>query len=196
MNLALFDFDGTLTRHDMYTRFVIYSASPLRLVLGGIMLSPLFLLYKLKLIPARKLRPLVSYFAFAGRDKKTVAAIGRKFAGSIIQHSIRPEMLETLLNHKANGDRVVLVSASLDIYLRPWCESIGIGLICSEMSVKRGQYTGRYVAGDCNSELKASLVQASYPLDDFDEVFAYGDTNEDLAMLAIADYAYMNGVKV
>ncbi|QQX81339.1 HAD-IB family hydrolase [Shewanella sp. KX20019] len=195
MKLALFDFDGTLTRHDMYTRFILYSASPVRLVLGSIFLSPLYALYRLRIIPARKLRPLVSYCAFVGRDKAVITTLGKQYALNVIPLSIRPEMLAALKRHQAEGADVVLVSASLDLYLRPWCESMGITLICSEMSVKRGRYSGFYVSGDCSCEMKATKVQTQFTLSDYAEVFAYGDTDEDLAMLAIADHAFMNGIK-
>jgi phosphatidylglycerophosphatase C len=196
LKLALFDFDGTLTHHDMYTRFILYSASPVRLVLGSVFLSPLYVLYRLRIIPARKLRPLVSYCAFVGRDKTVISALGKQYALNVIPQSIRPEMLAALKQHQADGAQVVLVSASLDLYLRPWCESMGITLICSEMSVKEGSYTGLYVSGDCSCDMKVTKVQKQFTLSDYVEVFAYGDTHEDLAMLAIADHAYMNGVKV
>lgn len=196
MKLALFDFDGTLTHHDMYTRFILYSASPVRLVLGSIFLSPLYVLYKLRVIPARKLRPLVSYCAFVGRDQAVISALGKEYALNVIPHSIRPEMLATLKQHQVDGAQAVLVSASLDLYLRPWCESMGIALICSEMSVKEGVYTGLYVSGDCSWDMKATKVQKQFRLSDYVEIFAYGNTDEDLAMLAIADHAYMNGIKV
>ncbi len=196
MKLALFDFDGTLTHHDMYTRFILYSASPMRLFLGSIFLSPLYLLYRLGIIPARKLRPLVSYCAFVGRDKDTITTLGKQYALSVIPKSIRPEMMKVLKQHQAEGTEVVLVSASLDIYLQPWCESMGIRLICSQMAVEQGSYTGRYLAGDCSCEMKATKVQQQFCLTDYSEVFAYGDTHEDLAMLALAEYPHMRGVKV
>ena len=196
MKLALFDFDGTLTHHDMYTRFILYSATPIRLFLGSIFLSPLYILYRLGIIPARKLRPLVSYCAFVGRDIKTVTALGKQYAQETIPNSLRAEMLSVLEKHQADGTEVVLVSASLDLYLQPWCESMGIRLICSQMAVEQGHYSGRYQAGDCSCEMKATKVQQQFCLTDYSEVFAYGDTHEDLAMLALAEHPHMNGIKV
>ncbi|ACJ27908.1 HAD-superfamily hydrolase, subfamily IB (PSPase-like):HAD-superfamily subfamily IB hydrolase, hypothetical 2 [Shewanella piezotolerans WP3] len=196
MKLALFDFDGTLTHHDMYTRFILYSATPIRLFLGSIFLSPLYLLYRLGVIPARKLRPLVSYCAFVGRDVETVTALGKQYAQEVIPKSLRAETLSVLKQHQVDGAKVVLVSASLDLYLQPWCESMGIRLICSQMAVEQGCYTGRYKSGDCSCDMKAIKVQQQFCLADYSEVFAYGDTHEDLAMLALAEHPYMNGVKV
>ena len=51
MNLALFDFDGTITDADMYTKFLHYSGTKPRKVVGNLLLAPCFLVY----IPMLKL---------------------------------------------------------------------------------------------------------------------------------------------
>ena len=42
---------------------------------------------------------------------------------------------------------MVIVSGSLDLYLRPWCESLGLGLICNRLESHDGRLTGRYADG-------------------------------------------------
>lgn len=195
MKLVLFDFDGTLTHHDMFTKFIIYSATPLRLLLGMVFMSPLYLLYKLGLIPARKLRPFVSFFAFAGRCEHKVSALGEAYAHRVIPSSLRADMLQTLRLHQADGATVVLVSASLDLYLKPWCKTMGIALICSEMAVDGRRYSGHYSGGDCSCEAKAYKVSQEFDLSRYSQIYAYGDTKEDHAMLALADKAFMNGIE-
>ena len=196
MQLALFDFDGTITNQDMYTKFILYSATPTRLLLGGLFFSPLYLLHKFGLIPGRYLLPLVSYCAFVGRSDKSVALLGQRYAADIIPKYIRPEVIATLEQLQSDGVEITLVSASLDIYLKPWCQQLGIDLICSEMKLKAGRHTGSYLSGDCSCEAKAEKVKRKYPIHDYQKVYAFGDTHEDLAMLALADEAYMNGHRV
>ncbi|GIU04973.1 MULTISPECIES: HAD-IB family phosphatase [unclassified Shewanella] len=195
MKLVLFDFDGTLTHQDMFTKFILYSATPVRLVLGIVFMSPLYLLYRLGFIPARKLRPLVSFFAFAGRNKLRVDAIGRAYADKIIPKHIRLDAMQILKQHQDDGATIVLVSASLDLYLKPWCEMMNIQLICSEMASKGMRYSGYYRAGDCSCSAKADKVLQQFDLNAFSQVYAYGDTKEDLAMLSLADKAFMQGVE-
>lgn len=195
MKLVLFDFDGTLTHQDMFTKFILYSATPLRLVLGAIFMSPLYLLYKLGLIPARKLRPFVSYFAFVGRSSANVTAIGKAYASQVIPTCLRSDMLQTLRQHQMEGATIVLVSASLDLYLKPWCQAMGIALICSEMASDGKRYSGYYRAGDCSCEAKAYRVSQQFELSRYSQIYAYGDTKEDLAMLALADRAFMKGIE-
>ncbi|MGS0691522.1 HAD-IB family hydrolase [Shewanella sp. 30m-9] len=195
MKLVLFDFDGTLTQQDMFTKFILYSATPVRLVLGMVFMSPLYLLYKLGIIPARRLRPFVSFLAFAGRNKQQVEAIGQVYADKIIPSHIRLDAMQTLKQHQADGATIVLVSASLDLYLKPWCQMMNIELICSEMAYHEQRYTGYYSADDCSCHVKADKVSKQFDLSQYNIIYAYGDTKEDLAMLALADKAYMRGVE-
>ena len=156
-------------------------------------MSPLYLLYKMGVIPARKLRPFVSYCAFAGRDKQTLDRIGYDYATKVIPRYLRPEMQQTLKQHQAESTSIVVVSASLDLYLKSWCQIMGFELICSEMAVQDGRFSGHYIAGDCSCEAKADKVCQRFNLNDYNCIYAYGDTKEDLAMLALADRAYMQG---
>ena len=56
MNLALFDFDGTITEQDTYTKFLFYVTPKRRLIMTLLLASPFIALYKLGL-----LKPLKRY---------------------------------------------------------------------------------------------------------------------------------------
>jgi phosphatidylglycerophosphatase C len=40
MNLALFDFDGTITKGDTWTPFIRFAVRPARMLVGRVLLSP------------------------------------------------------------------------------------------------------------------------------------------------------------
>ncbi|UNA35862.1 HAD-IB family phosphatase [Klebsiella variicola subsp. variicola] len=65
--------------------------------------------------------------------------------------------------HQARGDTVVVVSASLDVYLRPWCQQHHLELLCSEVEFQNGAATGKYQGGDCSGLAKKARILASYP---------------------------------
>lgn len=192
MNIALFDFDGTITNTDMYTKFLHYSATRRRTLLGKVVVPPFFMLYKIGVIPAPAMRSIASFLAFSGRDDEPVKAIGEKYAKEIVPNFLRKVALNKLDWHKCNGDKIVIVSASLDVYLEPWCIQNGFDLVCSELETKQGKFSGRYVYGDCSCENKPNLIYSKFDLGQYDRIYAYGDTNEDLAMLSLADEAYLN----
>lgn len=190
--IALFDFDGTITDADMFSKFIKYSVKKRRFILWGCAILPFFIAYKIGLFPARILRPMVAYIAFKGRTVASVESLGAQYAQQIIPLYLRGIAMDKIKWHLNRGDTVVLVSASLDLYLKFWCEAMKITLICSEMEKTHTRYSGRYVAGDCSGESKAKRVQALFTLGNYQRVYAYGDTHEDLAMLALADEAYLN----
>lgn len=196
MNLALFDFDGTITDADIYSKFIRYSATKTRFVFGGLAVLPHYCLYRLGLYPAYKMRPRVTNTAFKGRMVSDVVDVGQYFAETVIPLFMRDNMLAKIHWHLAQGDKVIVVSASLDLYLKPWCDSLGIELLCSELEVINGRYSGQYQQGDCSRETKAKRIKDYVILDQFAYIYAYGDTPEDLAMLALADEQYMQGVRI
>jgi HAD superfamily hydrolase (TIGR01490 family) len=191
-SLALFDFDGTITHQDMFSLFLHYSASGIRKKVGGVVIMPFYLLYKLRLLPARFMRPISCFIAFSGKETQQVKAIGTQFANDIIPRFLRPEAIDKLNWHRQQGDVIVVVSASLNLYLQPWCEENGYRLLCSELDTEKATISGVYLQGDCSLERKVTRVKEAFSLSDFACVYAYGDTHEDIPMLKLADQAMLN----
>ncbi len=190
MNLALFDFDGTITNKDTFTDFIHFAVDRKRLMIGKIILSPFILGYKLGVIPAGKTREIIAGFGFRGRKSLDVNSIGLKYCNQMIPKYIRPIALKRIKWHKAQGDKIVVVSASLDVYLRYWCNQYELELICSKFEVKNGQITGKYSYSDCNGKEKARRIKDNYNIEDHQIVYAYGDTAEDKEMLDLADIKF------
>lgn len=119
-NLALFDFDGTITSNDNFTPFIYFAVQPKRLAVGKIVLSPLLLAYKLGLLSASKMRQCVAGFGFRGRTAVDIQQLGLNYSREEVPKFIRPQALERIKWHKTQGDLIVVVSASLDVYLLDW----------------------------------------------------------------------------
>ncbi len=193
MNLALFDFDGTITTKDTYTKFIMASTPKFRLVLGYIFLLPVIFLYKCNLFPASKLRPIITWVSFKNRKQSDISSITTDFVNNYLPTVIRNKMLQKIKWHQNNGDEVYVVSASLSPYLNLWCSEHGIKVLCSELELINGKFSGKYISGDCSGDRKVSIIHSKLNLSVFNKVFAYGDTNEDLAMLSLADVKYFKG---
>lgn len=193
MKLALFDFDGTITTQDTYTKFILSNTSISRLVIGGFFLAPLILLNKLSLLPSPILRPLVSKIAFKGIKVDDLTPKAEAYAYQYLPTVLRSNMLTKIQKHKESGDHVVVVSASISPYLKIWCKELDIELICSELEEKDGYFTGSYTNGDCSGERKAINIKKTIDLNSFEQIIAYGDTKEDYAMLKLAHIRYFRG---
>jgi len=133
-SLALFDFDGTITRSDTFAPF-IRSVTPLwRLAIGYIALAPLIIGWRLRVIGASPLRRGMIFVAFAGRREDTLRRLGERYAQQTLPYCLIPDVMTTISQYKSRGDTVVIVSASLDLYLKPWCAAHNIDLLCTTLA--------------------------------------------------------------
>lgn len=197
MDLALIDFDGTITTKGVYPDFLRFAVPRSRKLAAGILLSPLIAGYKCGLISDPAIRRVLSRASFQGEDPARVLAQGERFVSDVLPGLIRPIALERIAWHKDRGDRVVVVSASLDVYLIPWCQALAVDLICTELeTTSDGRLTGRYVQGDCYGPEKVRRIRKRLQLDDYGAIYAYGDTEDDRAMLDLADRKYFRWQEV
>lgn len=191
VDLALFDFDGTITSCDTFVRFVRYASSRRRWLYGNLVLAPRIAGYHLRCVPGPCIRERIARVAFEGKPVAGLRRLGERFAETVIPRLVQARAWEAVRWHIQRGDRVVIVSASLDVYLQPWCRRHGLELICTQLEAHRGVVTGRYLAGDCSGATKRARVLERYRLSDYRRVHAYGDTEEDLPMLDLADTRYL-----
>ena len=196
MNLALFDFDGTITSKDSFLPFLRSVVSPWRARIGTVLLLPVIIGYKLGLVSASATRSAIAAFALRRKKDSDIRAAGSDFARDVLPGTIRRKALERIIWHKDQGDTVVVVSAALDAYLVPWCSAMGLDLICTELEVSDGALTGHYKGRDCVGPEKRRRIEEKYRLSDFATVYAYGDTIEDQDMLSIADHKYFRWQRI
>ncbi|CAD1789852.1 HAD-IB family hydrolase [Xanthomonas arboricola pv. juglandis] len=192
MHLALFDFDHTITTCDSYARFLRKVATPAQLATAKWQVGPWVLGYRLGMVSAAALRARVTRIVFSDRRLDEVAAHGADFARTALPGVLRAEVMQRIDWHQAQGHEVVLVSASLDLYLQPWCAQHDLSLICNKLEHHAGVLSGRYAEGDCGPR-KAAQIRLRYDLSQYECVHAYGDSREDKPMLALAQQRWYRG---
>ncbi|ANF81583.1 phosphoserine phosphatase [Acinetobacter sp. NCu2D-2] len=190
--LALFDFDGTLYPHDSFTGFIFYTLSKRHIIRRGIPILPWILAYYAKLYPAHKMRPKLYQAMFKGITVKDISIKRQHYVLKLLQN-LHPELLKQLLQHQAQHHRVVLVSATVDLYLKDVAEQLGIDVICSKVEVKSGILTGRYTTEDCSNTHKKQRIIQQFSLEQLQTIYAYGNSHEDLEMLSLSHQPYMVG---
>jgi HAD superfamily hydrolase (TIGR01490 family) len=112
----------------------------------------------------------------------------------LLQNGFRPEALMELRRRNAVGQRTLLLSASLDIYLEPIAAHLGFTeCICSvAQRDTKGILTGWLEGKNCVDGEKVQRLNALIGVDrSIWHVVAYGDSAADLALLEAADEAYM-----
>lgn len=193
--VAVFDFDGTLTRRDSFLPFLRAIAGRRRYLLGLVKLSPVLLGYCFKLIPNWRAKEAMLTHFLAGVSTTRLIAVSERFARRALPKLLRPEAIARLAWHQQKGHQTLIVSASLEAYLRPFAELMDIDYVAgTRLESRDGHITGRILGNNCYGPEKVVRLQAIFPeaLERTKPyvLYAYGDSKGDRELLAIAQYPY------
>jgi HAD superfamily phosphoserine phosphatase-like hydrolase len=133
---------------------------------------------------------IVLSFLFKGWTKEKLDQVGESFAKEVLPSLLIPAALEEIELHKKRRDRVIIISASLENWLRPWTERMKLELICTELAYENGKFTGSFATPNCNGQEKVNRIKAHLDTKDYNPVFAYGNSSGDKPMLALADHGF------
>lgn len=195
--VAAFDFDGTISRRDTLLGFLV-EVGGRATVASALARSAVDLLAGLRDDVRRDAAKAdVLRRVLGGQRLANVEAAGRRYAEKV-SPTFRPSTLDELRRHREQGHETVIVSASLVYYLRPIAESIGVDhVIAVEMEIDdSGVLTGALVSPNVRGEQKAVRLRewlaatGDAPAGDGVDVelWAYGDSSGDEALLAMADH--------
>lgn len=187
MIIAFFDFDGTISKKDTLIHFIRFAVGDLNFLLGIVLLSPTILMYKLKLINSHYAKQMVISYYFKNYKEVDFINITRSYSLNKLSKIIRPEAIKKILWHKEQGHKVVVVSASIDYWLKPWCKINNLELIATKLEVKNGKISGKFLTKNCNGIEKVNRIRKLYNLEKFREIYAYGDSKGDEQMLALTN---------
>lgn len=186
MQIAFFDFDGTITTDDSLLKFIRFVVGNFKFMQGLAALSPVLILYKLKVIPNYKAKQMMLSYFFKGMSEKSFSEVAKKYSLEHIDSIVREDAMKQIQWHRANGHRVVVVSASLECWLYPWCEKNGLELIGTRLEILDGIITGRLLTKNCYGIEKVNRIRARYNLEEYEYIYAYGDSSGDREMLELA----------
>ncbi len=186
MKLALFDFDGTITTDDSLIKFICFVVGDAKFIWGMVLLSPMLTVYKLKLIPNYKAKQYMLSYFFKGMREEKFMQVANEYSLKHIDTILRPKAMEKIAWHKEQGHKIVIVSASIECWLKPWCDENNLDLIATKLEIKEGNITGKFLTKNCYGIEKANRVQEAYNLSDYDHTYAYGDSRGDRELLELA----------
>jgi HAD superfamily hydrolase (TIGR01490 family) len=190
MNLALFDFDGTITTKDSLVDFIQFAVGKPSYYAGLTKLSPMLTAYTLKLIPNDIAKErLIGHF-FGEWESEKFQQLAEQYSFEKIDTIVRPEAMERVRWHQEQGDHVVIVSASMECWLTGWCKKKNIELISTQLETIDGRLTGRFATKNCYGVEKANRVKEIYNLEEYDHIYAYGDSRGDRELLALANESF------
>jgi phosphatidylglycerophosphatase C len=189
-SLALFDFDGTITRKDTLLEFIQHSKGWLRFAAGFALLSPALVAMKLKLLPNSMVKEWMLRVFFSGKSVEAFDQLCMEFSKNKLPGLVREKALREILAHKKNGTRVVIVTASAENWVSRWAEDQNVELIATKLETANGKLTGNICGRNCNGKEKVQRIREHINLTDYRDIYAYGDSAGDMEMLRIATHSY------
>jgi phosphatidylglycerophosphatase C len=186
--LAVFDLDGTITRHDTLLPFIF----------GYLWHHPWRLPRLLAVLPALaawgcrradrgELKGALIKAALGGLQETQLAHWRERFIAKLLHRGLYAEALLELARQRAAGAHLVLLSASPDLYVPQIGRSLGFHeTICSELSWRaNGELDGRLRSANRRGEEKARCVASLLAATRYSESIAFGNSSADLAHMAL-----------
>jgi phosphatidylglycerophosphatase C len=189
-NLVLFDFDGTLTSKDSFLAFIRFYVGPFRYLLGFLFLFPILLLYKAGLIKNWRAKEIVFTWFFKDESLDQFDRKCFEFCTDHLKQLLKSEAMSALCDHISNGDRVVIVSASFENYLLPWCRALNVELVATRATVLNNRLTGKINGKNCYGEEKVNRLKKLLDLKSYDDIYVYGDSKSDRPMMALGNHKF------
>jgi HAD superfamily hydrolase (TIGR01490 family) len=189
--VAVFDFDGTLTRRDSLLPFLWQIAGPWTFIWNALVLLPTLLRYAVGILENGPAKERVLGQFLAGKPVEDVRAVAESFAAERVPSLLDPEAFGRLRWHQEQGHTTVLVTASPELYARPWAESEGFDkTIGTRLEMKDGVFTGQFATPNCYGAEKPRRLEAEGPDLRGATIYAYGNSRGDRELLGMADRGF------
>jgi phosphatidylglycerophosphatase C len=191
-DVAAFDFDGTLTEGGSVFGYLSALRGPEVVVPAALALGP-------RLIQAAvaggavadRTKELLFERVLAGVALERAEEVGTEFVLDHLDRHLRSGVRRRFDWHRGRGDRVVIVSASPEIYVRVAGVRLGAdGVVATRLAVGgEGALTGHYDGANCRGEEKLRRLRQWIDESGGPEgrLWAYGNSRGDLRMLRAAD---------
>ncbi len=189
--LAIFDFDGTLTLRDTTFGFVFYYAGYTKAFASLLSIIPYFLLAITGQLKMQAVKEKFFEIIFGGCSVSDLQKRGDDFAANEIPKILHPAVYAEMKKLQSQGFEILILSASCSVWLKRWCEKEKVQLICSELEISNGCFTGKLKGKNCYGKEKVMRLNKAYELDKINEVVAYGNHPSDLHYMKLAGQAFM-----
>ena len=175
--MNIYDFDDTIYDGDTFIEITLFYLKyhPLVTIKSIVKSIPYYFKYKNGRVSFEKLKETFLSFIFKIKNKEDFI---EKFINKNI-HKIKPWYLE----QQKEDD--VIISASLTLWIKPFCNKIGINNVIATDTDENGKIIGK----SCKREEKVRKLKEQFPNIKVNN--AYSDSESDIPMLMISKNPYI-----
>ncbi|MGE0032023.1 MAG: HAD-IB family hydrolase [Steroidobacteraceae bacterium] len=186
--IAVFDLDGTITRHDTFVPYLRgwlrrHPARRRRLALAAAAIR-----YLATGRDRGRLKSDLLRACMGGAGRAEIDAWSDAFVAGLDAASLCAGALAAIASHRADGDRLVLLSASVDLYVPRIGRRLGFDeTICTGVAWRDGQLDGGLTTANRRGDEKRRCIDALRQRFAGAKITAYGNSSSDLPHLVAVD---------
>jgi phosphatidylglycerophosphatase C len=187
--LAIFDLDGTLTRRDTLLPYLCGFLAP-RPARWPRLLSVVTALVSFAAgrLDRDRCKERIISVCLGSATREELAAYTEQFVTKVLARGMSPRALAVLESHRAARARLVLLSASPDVYVRALAARLGFDeCLCTELRWGSERLIGTFTSANRRGEEKARLVRGLRG-EGKGPIAAYANSSSDLEHLELVDF--------
>lgn len=190
--IAIFDLDGTLTHADTFLAWLKFVLARRKHRLANCLGLPLATaLYSCGLRSRCELKQDFVRAMLAGCSRAEIEIWAGEFADRYGRAFLKPGAADALRWHRSRDHRLIIASASLEIYAAPLAALWEIPeIVCTGVEWQSDRLTGQLAGPNLRGEAKLGAVKQLLGSTKGCEIFAYSDTPSDLPLLRFADHGF------
>ena len=143
---------------------------------------------KMGLISKRRAKEKFLTYFFEKTDVEKFNADCLSFTANIIPRLVKQDALLAIKKHREENTDIVIVSASAENWVAPWCIQNNLQYICTRLEVKEQKITGKLLGQNCNGPEKVSRIKEKFDTAEYKNIYCYGDSKDDKPMLQLATH--------
>jgi phosphatidylglycerophosphatase C len=190
VRLAVFDLDGTITRHDTlapYALGFVVRKRPWRLA-ALLLVLPVLLGYAVGLTDRGGLKSAFIRATLGGCRRRDLGLWTAAFVDRLMAHGVFPQAIEAIQAHARAGDHLVLLSASTDLYVPAIAHALGFQeVMCTGVRWNGERLSGKLTTPNRRGEEKARCIAALRARYSGMQSVAYGNAASDLEHLKLVE---------
>jgi phosphatidylglycerophosphatase C len=191
--LALFDLDGTITRHNTLAPYALglLLRQPARILRLPLVL-PALARFALGRCDHGELKAAFIHKTFGGLQRSELDSWSARFVPRLVQKGLFADARAAIERHRLHGDTLALLSASTDLYVPAIGTALGFTeVICTGVAWNGPRLIGTLTTPNRRGADKVRCVQALRARHPGLALVAYGNAASDLAHLRLAEHGVL-----
>jgi phosphatidylglycerophosphatase C len=178
------DFDGTLYQRDSLLDFLVFTVGAWKAYTQLLFLLPEYFFSADKAVVKNKWLQRTLGHA----SESELQASAKRFI-PILEKKLNNSVLSKIEQYQLNQAEIVVLSASLDLWIKPFCANRGYSCIATPSVFRQQRFAGFEVKENVKGKLKLTLAQEHAHFSSTHTV-AFGNEKSDLLLLRAVNEGY------